>query len=104
MVGIGIYVTYIYYTNLSQNDSPLLLIPGILLIVFGLAFFFLAFKTIKQLQAEQAEILADSSIDHEGLAHAVERNNQLAKEWSKTDSARNKLKILQAAGGAGEDQ
>ncbi|HVA97133.1 MAG TPA: hypothetical protein VND99_05755 [Candidatus Acidoferrales bacterium] len=98
----GIFVLYLFITSLNQNANYLFF-GGSLLLIGGAIFLFI--------RAEKSDtiILKRTEPESEGIgipfipkinkrqSETLAKNNEMLKEWNKTNATRDKLKIVQIA-------
>lgn len=97
LCGFGIYVGYLYITGINNGSNPVLLVLSIILIGVGV------FSLYKASTYDDT-IIQKPTVDTTAQTPAttskiLERNNQLTSQWKKTIEQRDKLKMLQIAGG-----
>jgi membrane-anchored glycerophosphoryl diester phosphodiesterase (GDPDase) len=95
----GVQTIYIFITGLDKGTSILLLILALVLI--GVGFFFLmkagksdasVFKRLKNIKKLK--------MDDTAMAEALEKNNEITSDWTKTVEKRDKLKMLEVSAAA----
>lgn len=104
--GLGVYFANLQITTAAQGSSPILLALSVVFIGVGIFCFvkgFLSFRADRALATEEDLLLAPvSSSPSSSDSGILKKNDAILKEWNKTNDARDKLKILEAAGAAEE--
>lgn len=102
---LGVYFIQLYVSMAAEGSSPLLIGLGALFIgiaIFCLVKGVLSFRAEKALATADLELVSSSPGSTTGEGGILNKNNELLKEWNKTNDARDKLKVLEAAGAAEE--
>src|SRR5438270_81468 len=94
----GLYVLYFYLTGINDGRSPLLLGLSVLLIAGGVFLFFRVGKS-------DATVVSKMKLDNPdtnqsanpGLENTLKKNNELMADWSKTNEAKQRLRMLELA-------
>ena len=104
--GLGVYFAMLQITTAAQGSSPILLGLSVVFIGVGLFCFikgFLSFRAEKALATADALLLTPTDGNNQKTESGIlKKNEQMLKEWNKTNDARDKLKILEVAGAAEE--
>lgn len=99
--GAGLYLGYLYLQSLQTDGNLLFLVLS--LIVISVAIFLL----IRAGKAENTVVTKPASTDKQPLSASpsiLQRNNEIAKEWSQTMDNRDRLKLLQISANAEQPQ
>ncbi len=93
--GLAILFIYLYLQG-GEHRNILFLAPVLFLFAGGAYLLYLGGKSDSTVIAKPN--LEIQSQPTGGLAATLKKNNEMFKDWTKTDSTRNKLKMLQTAG------
>jgi len=97
---LGFSFGFFYLIKIDDSWAPLLLIPTLLLVIFG------GFVLMRAGKSEATVIKKpdlSKDITKVGLEDVFAKNSELSSKWSKTVEKRDKLKLLQISSAA-EDQ
>lgn len=99
----GIVLFYLYIIGLNEGSNPLLIIGSIPLVGGGAFILFRAGEsdaTVTKTKVAMPNL--QGKFAESGLDKRIQKNNNLTKEWKKTDDARNRLRMLELAGDASD--
>jgi len=99
----GFFLIYLFLDSLNTTGKPLLLVPSIPLIVFGIILIIKASRRNELLLVNEdtAPLLPPQNFDN--FKNIAEKNNQIVNEWIKESEKKDKLKILEIAAAAEEE-
>jgi hypothetical protein len=101
VVLLGFCFFYIAYRNISEKEESILfIICGVIFLAIGL---FLFFKLSKLIAFFVKPNNCNDLDDKEGLEETLEKNNVISSRWSKIIEKRDKLKMLEIAAAAEEE-
>ena len=96
---LGFCLAFYYLIEMENGCTFLILIPALILIIFG------GYLLIRAGKSEATVIKKpDMSKDifKDGLEDVFNKNNQLSSQWAKTVEKRDKLKLLEITGAVEE--
>jgi hypothetical protein len=96
----GIVLFYLYIINLNEGSNLLYIIGSIPLVGGGAFILFRAGGSDASVTKTKVAMpnLQGKFSDESGLDQRIQKNNDLTKDWKKTDDARNRLRMLELAG------
>lgn len=103
----GLYIMYFYVTGIDEGSSILLLLLSLPVIGGGIFVLLRAGKSdasvVKKMDKNIPSILdKEFAVEDSGLENTIKKNNELTQEWSKTNEARNRLRMLELSSEAQE--
>jgi hypothetical protein len=105
----GFYLAYLYLESLNQTGRPFYLLLSLPLIVFGIILLVRTSRSdeslvISTFQASGPQPDKPEKENSASLGNIMEKNNQLLNEWTKQSEKRDKMKILEIAAAAEEQE
>ncbi|HZE87005.1 MAG TPA: hypothetical protein VE090_02245 [Methylomirabilota bacterium] len=96
---VGFYLAYFYITGVNDGKSPLLLIPSLALVAFGIWLLLQAGKSDAMVVTKGKITTTKSNENKEkgGLENVLQKNSAMTADWEKTENQRTQLKLLEAS-------
>lgn len=99
---LGCFLAYLYLQELAETNKWWLFVIGICLATGGVFFLFRAGKS-------DATVVSNNKFqqvaeEKKGLETKLLKNNKLMSEWSKTEEARDRLRMLELSASADKEQ
>jgi hypothetical protein len=106
--GAGFYFSYLYLESLGHLGKPLYLLLGLPLIIAGIILLVRTSRqdetlVVRTFNTDPELKAADADPSSTQLDNVVEKNNRLVSDWIKESDKRDKMKILEIAAAAEED-
>jgi hypothetical protein len=100
---LGFSLAFLYLIRMEENYSFLLLLPAVFLIILGA---YLLIRTGKSdaTVVKKPDMPLTKDASNMGLEDVFNKNNQLSSKWAKTVEKRDRLKLLEIAGAAEEQE
>ena len=108
IVAVGLYIGYFYITGIDQGSNPWLLALAIPIVGGGAFILFRAGKSDDTVVKKTSKVpfnFENNQFTEEkaGLESTIQKNNDLTKQWSKTNEARNRLRMLELSAEANKE-
>ena len=105
----GFYLAYLYLESLNQTGRPLYLLLSLPLIISGIILLVRTSRSdeslvISTFQGTESQTEKPENQNTGSLGNIMEKNNQLLNEWTKQSEKRDKMKILEIAAAAEEQE
>lgn len=101
---IGLYLIISQFTTLSTKSNPVPIIVGFVLLLLSLILLLVTLKSLMGYVAMKSKNEEAVETVVVGSTNLIERNNEIASDWDKTNEARDKLKLLKMSAAAEEQQ
>lgn len=104
LVFAGLFLTFNYIQNIVDGAALWLLLVSIPMIASGALLLLKAGKS-DAMVLKKVKVRPLGAVDekNKGLENQIEKNNNMSKDFGKTNDARNRLKLLEAAGNAAQN-
>ena len=102
----GFYLAYLYLQSLGNTGQPLFLVAALPLIVFGIILLVRTSRSDESLVISTYQVPKtddSASPTPKKQENIMEKNNQLLNDWIKESEKRDKMKILEIAAAAEEE-
>lgn len=101
LTAAGFYLLFVALIGIADQTNVWFFLPAIPLIAGGIVLLLRAGKSDALLGVKKAKVkITLASKDEASLAATLEKNNAMDQQWSKTNDARNRLKMLQLSADA----